>query len=63
MIHTQYLVLYNTKTKEVYFILPDEGEAIVKNGYHVAVYNDSEPVFDEHDGNLYLVDNKVIIWG
>lgn len=55
------LVLHNTTTDEVYAVIPYKGAAIVKNGYNLAVYNDSEPVFWEEKGKIYLDVDKTIL--
>ena len=54
-------VVYNKKTKEILAVIVNDGECICRNDIEFAVYENTEPIFTEIDGVMYLSQNKFML--
>lgn len=56
-------VIYKKDTKEILAVIGDIKEQIIRNDIGVKTYIDTEPVFTDYNGEIYLKDNAIIIQG
>ena len=55
-------VIVNEYTDELVACISDKSDNIImKSGYDVVIYHETEPVFVEVNGRVYLEGNKFII--
>lgn len=56
-------VVYDKQTKEVMAVVGDIKDYIVRNDIEVKTYIDTEPIFADIDGKMYVKENAIQIGG
>lgn len=56
-------VVYDKQTKEVMAVVGDIKDYIVRNDIEVKTYIDTEPIFANIDGKMYVKENAIQIKG
>ena len=54
-------VIYDRDTKEVMAVVGEIANHIIRNDVEVKTYRDTEPVFEDIDGKIYIKENAIII--
>ena len=54
-------VIYDRDTKEVMAVVGEITNHIIRNDVEVKMYRDTEPVFEDIDGKIYIKENAIII--